>query len=840
SIIRVLKINSIISILHDKGMLENPNYNIISYVHQNNSLKALGNILSNITIFNKLYINQRSSTQAMKDALLNFGTQMKLENFVPDGNMYNPSYVVAAKVINSSGKKGIEQTASINKFFALANQFNLKLKPEQVIWAFTTAKDDKSAVKKIYDNYGAMVDSYVDGELIENNKRSIEFIGNILGMFADAAKDPIPNALGFNEVNTSVALSMIGLGLPLEFVLGFNFIGSIRNAVANMQAASYGITEDINIKTVYFSNILEEQITKLKLKDPSIIIYDIENIDPDKLQINWKAPEGDGISPQDILKNTLLPSDIGYTVSYDEKVLSPEAQEFILLNMYKAQVQQIGKILPINGATSGLMKSLNPDTLTLDKITTTIEDLKAKKEDSIFTDDSIDRLFADDKVFNVLTEIVDDLSNQLDKMFIERSPMFKSLVRSFSRFYDTGQEVANRFIGFLALRSYLNNYMIKEANDPNINDYYKQYISKDQDNLKKAFSIYGMYDTAFIEELKQMKAKYPDNEFLSLLHVDKTGNPIYINGKIVNQQNIRIFATTKLKNSEYLSKVNNDMQFLFKNESIDVRLFMNNLFFKELVRTGMQPNVTGQFLNYFPEMLSKVSQPIDSLMELLINPDTKRDTIINTMKELYNINSEKELEVLFTDLVAQMINGINPNNVNFKDRGDINLIKIRTAFPNYTIDQIVNMARTIFGNSIQIVDNAVFIPLSNYNKNNIELNFDFSTDYIKENSGAISLLASRMNVVYDNIEKSFIFPPIMKINKQVFVISKIDGITTTIGKNLVESFTQGKEFDLKGNKAEYAVFDIPVNKNIISNPVHFTLQDMIDLRNAATNKISTS
>ena len=55
-------------------------------------------------------------------------------------------------------------------------------------------------VKKIYDTYGTTVDSYIDGTLVENNKRAIEFIGNILGMFADAAKDPIPNALGFNEV----------------------------------------------------------------------------------------------------------------------------------------------------------------------------------------------------------------------------------------------------------------------------------------------------------------------------------------------------------------------------------------------------------------------------------------------------------------------------------------------------------------------------------------------------------------------------------------------------------------------------------------------------------------
>ena len=93
-------------------------------------------VLSNITVFNKLYINQRASTQAMKDALLKFGKQMKLENFVPAGNMYSPAYIVASKIINSSSKKGIEQTASINKFFALANQFNLKLTCKMCIFTY--------------------------------------------------------------------------------------------------------------------------------------------------------------------------------------------------------------------------------------------------------------------------------------------------------------------------------------------------------------------------------------------------------------------------------------------------------------------------------------------------------------------------------------------------------------------------------------------------------------------------------------------------------------------------------------------------------------------------------
>ena len=93
--------------------------------------------------------------------------------------------------------------------------------------------------------------------------------------------------------------------------------------------------------------------------------------------------------------------------------------------MYKAQIQQVGKILPINGATSGLMKALKPDTIQLDKIVATIDDLKAKKETAMFTDDSIDRLFANDKVFSVLVNTVKDLSSQLDKMFIERSPVFK-------------------------------------------------------------------------------------------------------------------------------------------------------------------------------------------------------------------------------------------------------------------------------------------------------------------------------------------------------------------------------------------------------------------------------
>ena len=381
--------------------------------------------------------------------------------------------------------------------------------------------------------------------------------------------------------------------------------------------------------------------------------------------------------------------------------------------------------------------------------------------------------------------------------------------------------------------------MVKESADPNMNDYYKGYIKQDQDNLKKAFSIYGMYDTKFIQQLNKMKAKYPNNEFLSLLHVDKASNPIFIDEKIVNQQIIRIFATTKLKNSEYLGKVNNDIQALFKDADLNVRLFMNTLFFKELARTGLQPNVTGSFLNYLPDMLPKVSQPIDTLMELLINPNTNPETIVDTMKEMYNISSEKELEALFTDLVAQMINGINPENVNFKNRGDIKLNKISQALPNYTIEEIAEAARHIFGNSVTIADKASSVPLLNYQKDNLELRFDFSEEYFKDNEKLISALASRMNVTYDAINKTFTFPPVMKINGKVFVISKINGTSMTIGKNLVESFIQNKEFELSGLTAEYVVFDIPITKTVLANPVHFTLQDMIDLRNAKSNKIST-
>ena len=793
----------------------------------------LHNILSNVVVYNKLYINQRSSTQAMKDALLNFGREMKLENFVPEGNMYNPSYVVAAKVINSSGKKCIAQTASIIKFFALANQTNLKLNPEQVIWAFNTLKDANTIIKRTYDTYGTMVDMYdKNGELQLNNKRTIEFIGNILGMFADAAKDPIPNALGLNEINTTVVLSMIGLGLPLEFALGFNFIGSIRKAVAEMQAASYGITDDVTTKAVYFSNVLTSKLEELGSKIENPFSIDSDGFDFDKLQIDWHKPSTE-LSPSDIISNNLPSTSVGYTVKYEDKDLTPEQQEYILLSMYIKQVQQSVKILPINGVTSGLMKALTPDTIQFDKKIQTIDELLMFKKDALFTKESIERLFADDKVFKTLIDIAKDLNNQLDNMFIERSPVFKSLTKAFARLYDTGQELSQRFIGFLAIRSYINTYLVKELNDPNVDEYYKKFIRIDQDNLKKSFSIYGTYDNAFIEQLNKLKKEYPDNKFLSLLYNEKTGNKIYIDDNEIDEQIIRIFATAKLKNSEYAGKVNNDLEILLKHKDMNVRLFINNLFFKELARTGMQPGTTGSFLNMFVDMLPKVSQPIDELMEILINPSADPNEVVKAMKGIYNINNTSELEQLFSDLFIQMINGINPENVNFKNKSDIQLNRIQSSLPKFTNEEVKAVAKVVFGESMPMTKDSVIVPLKNFNKETLKLNLSIK-NYKEDFVELFALLGSRVNVFYNQEDNNFTFPPVIKINNKVYVISNLDGNSMALGNSMVNSFINNKEFTLSGYTAEYTVFDIPVSKSSVSNPVHFTLQELKDLKEAKT------
>ena len=196
---------------------------MVSPKYQNQNLTASLQILANEAVFKYLYINQRSSTQEFKDILSQFGIDLKA--ITKKSNLFTPTNMIESKVENNMNKDGIGRTAVMNKFLSLASQYNLKLSDKAIVWAYQTM-DDRLILKDTF------------GQLNEQDQRVIAIIGNILGMFADGAKDPIPAALQMNEVNASTTLAMIGIGLDPEFALAFNFLPEVRKAALAVQQSS--------------------------------------------------------------------------------------------------------------------------------------------------------------------------------------------------------------------------------------------------------------------------------------------------------------------------------------------------------------------------------------------------------------------------------------------------------------------------------------------------------------------------------------------------------------------------------------------------------------------------
>jgi hypothetical protein len=823
--------------------------NMVSFVHQNANFKAFSNILSNEAVHNRLYINQRSSTDQFKTALLNFGKEMNLENFVPKGNVYSPYYIAESKLVNSAGKDGISKSAAMNKFLALMNQIKGELNSKNIVWKFNTIENGTDPVLKIYNKYGTLADLYEinsDGELVltSENERVIQIIGNIIGMFADAAKDPIPGALGLNEVNTAIALSMIGLGIPFEFALGFNFIGSVRKAVKEMEEQSYGISESMNTRQKYFSSVLDKSIKELEKNSE----LKFEHIDNALLEIVWNKPT-EGLTPESVRNNNLSSKEVGYTVRYNNKDLSVATQEYILLNMYALQAKQSLQLSPINSATSGLFKALNPDTTQFDKISNTIQTLKQalfteNTDNVLFTLDTLQRLFDNDKIFNILGDTVNDLSNQLDYLFVERSPLFKQLTEEYGRYYETPQELSQRIVGFLAIKGFMNIYKQNELE--NATEETKPAIQAEIDQMLKIMSTFGNYDQQHINELADMKSRFPNNAFLSLLHVENTGATIIrkLNGKDVKvpEKIIRIFATNKLKNPEYAGKVLDDLKSLQKSHERSVKLFINALFFKELARTGMQSGTTGAYLTLFSDAkLSEVSKPLDKIIDVLKTSKSSEE-ILSVLQTNLNIKNKEELTKLFNDLTAQLVYGINPDNPKIKEK---NFFYVGTAEKkNYllahgeTRQKIEEVLKHIFGQEILIDSRKVHLSVLKGE----EINLDFDTRFLDTKESLTDAIALNVGIIPQSVMeeglpvKKYKFPPFIKWGKNTYVIASIDGSPSTMGENMLSFFDKTPVKTLVGLSARYNKI-VTKKHSSLNKAVHMSLEQIQELEKAQTEGI---
>jgi len=632
---------------------------------QNANLTSKLGILSNEAVFNHLYINERSSTERFKQIYKTFRGKSIKEHTSPF-NHYTIDGIIASKADNSTSKDGIGITANQNKFLALASQYGLELSADNVIWKFNTVTNDgekNTLAQKSYTKFGA---------LNEEGKRTIELIGNILGMFADGAKDPIPAALNMTEVNSGVTLSMIGIGLTPEFALGLNFLPGVKNAIADVQATQFAISQTVSRNAMFFTEALRVQMRKLE-KDNKVIdslkekdvISEKSRLNKvmftDKLVINFTPKI---LDEGRLNSNTLTPSDIGYDIRVitdkatgaTDKLTDAEAA-MVLLAMYQQQAQQSWAIQRA-GSILNLFKKLNPSFVAFDKLMDNIQELSAG---SIFTQESVDKIFGEGQIWPLMQEAVKDLDEQSSKIFLERNKFFRPLKNAFGRLFNDPKSVAQIITSYVALQKYQQAFPgSRNSQTAGV----QAIIDQDDANLRQAFTAEYWFTNNLDEELKAMQEKYPNNKFLQMLRTEKSDNKAYTtDGSVLPEKSIRIIGQGKLS-ADFLRNVNDDAYKLMAYEN----LFMKKLFYHELVKTGLQFK-KGSFLrNLSPDMQLPLSSYIKEFSEIISSSEGDRMQLMKGFAQYLNAGTNNEqVYEFFKELFRQMayagVNDVKGGNV---------------------------------------------------------------------------------------------------------------------------------------------------------------------------------
>jgi hypothetical protein len=803
----------------------NPNYALsVRPIFQNKNLQAKLDIISNEIVFNNLYINERSSIEAFVDIVDVFG--IDLDDYSARFNMYTPDGVIASKVETSMFKDGIGITANINKFLALASQYGLELNSDNVIWSFKNNDLEQTHLKEF-------------GTLNSENKRVIEIIGNILGMFADGAKKPIPAALQMNEVNAGVTLSMIGVGLPAHFALAFNFLPELRNAVQDVQATKNAITDSVSTNFTYLSKEIGNQIKNITdankdalqnlknagLIDPKSNPYKVI-INKEKLIIDFNAQKLDSKALTD---NTLRVDQIGFKVSALVEVtnntdnaekavnrieFTNEEQKIILLQLYKEQANQTYEIRKA-GSIVNLFKKLNPSFVTFDRLASDIA--RFRNAESIFTQESTDRVFDSNQIWPELNAAVDDLMEQASKIFLERTPFFAPIKNAFESTFVNKANIAKIITSYVALKQYQKIMPGSRKTGTSID----ALIEQDDKNLIDTFTPEYWFTNTLPEELEEMQKKYPTNKFLQLLRPDVTDNKAFLlTGGYVNERGIKMINKSKIS-GKLADEISDDANFLLRNEN----MFTKKLFYHELAKTGMQYKA-GSFLQYLdPDMMLPLSGYIEEFIQKLEETKGNPSELISTFQNLLGKEtSEKNVYEFFDELFLQMAYAAT------KEVGNTN-IKSAAAFSTSPMSNIMRSLKVEDDASDankkaivkEIIERFSGQPLSQ--ANNIRLtsevgvpgkitkvqefvfNMDVPKDIKEATKQTMQEIGKKMSFTYDPFTERYNFPMIMQIGFDKYLLNGVDAEISnqSFGKSIIDSIVGKGEYINQGHIAKYTL-----------------------------------
>ena len=848
--------------------LSKPQYSdMVSKKYENANLEASLRILGNEAVFKYLYINQRASANQFLEILSKFGIDMK--TITQKANLFTPTNMVASKIENNMNKDGIGRTAVMNKFLALASQYELVLDDDAIVWNFQ-------------DLNGKFVSKDTFGQLNEKDQRVISIIGNILGVFADAAKDPIPAALQMNEVNASTTLAMIGIGLDPEFAVAFNFLPEVRKAALAVQQSQFAISEGLEQDYKFYNSAITTQIEDLINEDPDTLtrlkVLGIASekswagrvmLDSSKVKIGFE-PKGLSIYA---LKNDLLtPSAIGFEMrdAMTDVPLSENEMKVVLLSLYAKQAQQTWSMNRVASMTN-LFKRLNPSLVAFDKMRDNIQEIK---ENKLFNEASVDRLFKGDQVWNVLEDTLNDANDQFSKIFLERTLFFKPITASFKRYFEDPKTIANTLTSFLAISKFKMTFPNSRSSK---NAYMQGIIDQDNAAILQTFTPEYWFTNDLYTQIEKMREKYPENDFLKLLRPDESENTatVIYNGKPypnIKERFVKLIGKAKIK-GDYANKIADDITFLYNQGTVDEKLFVKRLFYHELARTGLQ-YAEGSFISYMPaELKVPVSNYIEEFivgLEQVAKSSNFEEDFVSFMKDYIGKDSQVDIYKFFDEMFSQLAYAASSENNNqkiptFRDKKDTASMsfKVNSKNPQFTKGIVkafipegspleksmlpdakakaLAHVYTAFGYQTPIradLDKIGKVNIVDLAGNDFTLDLSTST---QEELKANMILGSMFGIRRDPSDpdsNDFVFPAIVRVGTKTFILQGVDtGAESmkSIGSNLVDAIVGKGVFTSIGTLARYTAIPSQYSSKSLS-PIGFTTEDAETYNRYVTKK----
>jgi hypothetical protein len=847
----------------------NPDYNLsVRPKYQNENLAAKIGIMSNEAVFNHLYIHEHASPERFAAILDAKGIDIK--KFGSGYNHLTSDGMIKTKVTNSMNKDGISISANINKFMSMASQYDLKLNKKNVVWSYVkkTQVEGEAPEYEIVsrDSFGGMNDE---------STRAIALVGNMLGMFADAAKDPFPAALMLNEVNTTTILSMLGVGVEPDMAMSFNFIPEIRNAIARVQQSKAALTKGVTNEMGFLGTEINAELKEIVTADVLDELFKKGVILPgsygSKLLLNKERilleHTAKKLDAKAIEANVLTTNQIGFTVSavitsgkkgsevISQDGLSEEATKAILMTYYNEQAAQTWKIRDA-GSINNLFKKLNPSFITFDKLRQNVNDMRyaaAGVGESIFTQESLAPMFAKNQPWGVLADALDDLNDQAAKIFLERTESFKPITNAFETVFTDKANIAKVITSFVALYKYKSTM---PGSRTSTNKVLAERFAQDDANLLEAFTPEYWFNNTLAEELNTMQQKYPTNAFLKLIRPqsEKT-KAVYGDDTPATEESLRILGKVKI-NGAAADAITDDARLLVSKEPI----FMKKLFYHELAKTGMHYKA-GSFLQYMPsEYTAPLSKYIEGFVDVLRDSHKDRKGMIDKLATYMGITDtdveERNRKVygFFDALFVQMGHAavkevgnkkiVMPRAVSFSQdakwgRNFMGLFEFDEETPANGIDftaaeiSVIETKRLAIAaeHLSDIVGQEVDPKLNKFqlssviNKEavpSITLNFNLKLENALSES-VLDAVAKTLGLGYDQETGDRIFPVLLKVGTNNYILQGVDldMDNNSFGKTVVRAISYNGSISLSGTTAKYKLLPAALSSGTLS-PIGFS------------------